>query len=124
WPAAGDGEADACLAQPLHGSLRTLSEHLLLIDERAVHIRQDERNLPLVCHKTLVVTSQSSGRQARPSRASSSSAAAGPFLPAIYFGKFRGGLWARVSRIGCTARHPASMLSARWNSVASPIMQS
>jgi hypothetical protein len=35
-----------------------------------------------------------------------------------------GGLLAQASRMGCTARQPASMLSARWNSVASPIMQS
>ena len=39
WPAAGNGEADAHLAQMLHGGLGASREHFLLVHERAVHIR-------------------------------------------------------------------------------------
>jgi hypothetical protein len=45
------------------------------------HVRQHQRNLALLCHRSLGFA-QSSGRQERPSRVSSSSAAAGPLLPA------------------------------------------
>ena len=81
-PAAGDGEADAGVVQALHGVLRAFGQHLLFGDERAVHVRQHQGDLSLLCHRISPAFAQSSGRQARPSRASNSSAAAGPLPPA------------------------------------------
>jgi hypothetical protein len=81
-PAAGDGEADAGVVQCLNGGLRGLRQHLLLADEGAVDIRYHQRDLAFFAHLRLCLFAQSKRRRARPSRASSSSAAAGPLLPA------------------------------------------
>ena len=71
-------------AQPLQctdGVLRSLGQDLILGDECAVHIRQHEGEILRFSAIGLSGIAQS-GRQTRPSRASSSSAAAGPVLPA------------------------------------------
>ena len=81
-PTAGDGEADAGAVQRLNGGLRALRQNLLFGHERAVNIRSHQGDLASFAHLRLRVFGQARGRQARPSRASSSSAAAGPLLPA------------------------------------------
>src|SRR6185369_1943808 len=80
-PAAGDGEADAGGVQGADGLLRSLGQYFLLVDERAVDVREYERDFLPLRHQDLA-RGQSSGRQARPSRAINSAAAAGPLLPA------------------------------------------
>src|SRR5262249_52091513 len=80
-PAAGYGETDARLLQRAHRLARPLGQYLFFGDEGAIHVRQHQRNPALLCHRSLGFA-QSSGHQERPSRASSSSAAAGPLLPA------------------------------------------
>ena len=81
-PAAGDSEADAGGVQGSDGLLRSLRQYFLLVDERAVHVREYERNFPAAAPSRPQRRGQSSGRQARPSRAINSPAAAGPLPPA------------------------------------------
>ncbi len=74
--------------QAVDGGLGAFGQHLVLGDERAVDVGQDQRDLGRFCHDILGLSRGRraqlvSGRQARPSRASSSSAAAGPSLPAL-----------------------------------------
>ena len=78
---AGDGEGDAGLIQLPHSRLRRLGQHLVLGDQRTIHVGQKQTNVMLRRH-CFCSEAGITGRQARsPSRASSSSAAFGPSLP-------------------------------------------
>ena len=79
WPTAGYGETNAGVLQRTDGVRRSLSQNLLL-DERAVHVGQHDLRFSAI---GLSGSAQASGRQARPSRVNSSSAAAGPVPPAV-----------------------------------------
>jgi hypothetical protein len=81
--AAADGKADARLPQQSYGPLRALGQHLVVRNERAVHIRQEQRDLVRRRHRRSLRGGRAPmGCQAYPSRASSRSAASGPRLPA------------------------------------------
>src|ERR1700722_7892440 len=67
---------------------------------------------------------QLSFRQLRPSRSINSLASSGPSLPGSYTFSPLPPAFFQASRNGCTACQPASTLSARWNRMLSPIMQS
>ena len=49
-PAAGYGETDARLLQRAHRLARPLGQYLFFGDEGAIHVRQHQRNLALLCH--------------------------------------------------------------------------
>jgi hypothetical protein len=80
------------------------------------------RDVGGVCSRRLPAAALGLGAQislqVRPRAASSSSASAGPWLPASY--GVGGGPDSQASRIGSTTFHSSSTSSARVNSVASP----
>ena len=49
-PAAGDGEHDAGIVQRTRRRLRRLGQHLVLGDQRAVHVRQQKADVALPAH--------------------------------------------------------------------------
>ena len=111
-PAARNSETDTRVMQRVHGVVRPFGQDLLFGDERAVHIRQHQRNLALPCHWSLG-PAQSSGRHARPSRRQQLVGRGGAIATGYMVRKVPGGLFAQVSRMGCTACQPPSTVSAR-----------
>jgi hypothetical protein len=85
WAGLIDGDEffnDAGLVQFQGCSRRCLGQHLVLGDERAIHVRQQKADVRVPNHRFCSDT-KATGRQARSPSRSNSSAAFGPSLPEV-----------------------------------------
>src|SRR5712692_9773308 len=128
-PKTGDAGTDAGFGHELE---HDFIESAKVFARIRLFVDRDKMTLLLPVIAEACVRSPDIGRQnhfskflqRRPSRSISSSDSFGPQVPAGWLGKLRGGSAFHTSSTGLTMLQPASTMSARWNSVASPVMQS
>ena len=98
------------------------SVRFLICDQRAIELGDQQRERDM--RQRLKYDRRSGASRARRLWRAACRRLWGRCYRPCSLGNLSAALPAQLSRTGCTMRQPASTMSALWNSVASPIMQS